>query len=1416
MGTERRLEVRPALMAAAAQGIDEAGLALHRQVVAFTGALAALGRPWGDDELGRAFFEGEDGAPGFRTARDASLESLAGRVLALRGHAAGVTRMAELYETAEAAGAGRAVPPAGRGARPPGGAASPAPLDVVGPAGGALAHDGPPPPWGAWLLRLLEELVVGCSWPAGDARRLEQLAIAFEDMAEAADQVGDAAADHAREIFKNNAGAGIDGFARSFFGMARERDPADLCRAVAAHCRAMATGIEAVKTQFRRSLLFLAVLWATARAFALLPAGATAHLLAMSRTAVVGLALRRLILDVRVRAALAGAVYDGGLGYIAQDAQRDHGLRQDIDWTSVALSAAFSSAAGATMGAAYLRLGRAAAGGNDVAGYFTGHLSGRLAVNTALGFAFNAGGEALMNGGDVDWGRALLMAGGAAVNGEVLNAFGVNGPALDLLAVEGGAHPAGPATGPGPSPRSATLTSVADGADGADGADVGGGGGGDLYAHPGQGARQGADAAPAAPGAAGVPGRDPAHPAYAAQPGTRRAQAFQGQASEERAFQGQAFQDRAFQDRTFQDRVLQGQAFQDRAFQDRAFLDRALQDQGRSAGGAGSREPGAQATHPPLASRAPAEHAHERGGGGAHERGGGSAHEQAAGGAGERAARGADDRAAGGAHERGAGGGAAARGDVGAAQGSAPGRAGTSSPGVSHDGARAEAPSPADSRDRAGAPPRPAADPGPATHPGPDAARGPAAGAPSPAAVHTVTAAAHTAASHTAASHTAASAADATPVAAGARADGGTIAAGGTAAADGTPASDRAGLPGGGHDPYPRYGRDGSGGAEGPGHDGGDGEVRPDPDGPRIDLSLLHPVAALEFSAAVRQVAAEYPALHRDLRHLRADDFSADPRLAGLRLDAYAVTTGEGRGLYFDANVLNGRPASEAASWEEAGGWTVPGGGSIAGVVRHEFGHYAAERIMRDPAVRAEVGDVVSRELGFPYDLTRPHDPVTRTAVESRLSTLGMDNPHDMIAEAFAEDAPGARPRPLARAIGEVIRRHYGGERDLSPVGDRPADPVDVSRSDRSLGAREEVHARTSRPEHPAAAGARRLMEQSRFAGRVDDWDGVRATRREGRDLIHAHRLHQGVEWRRFRDGADPETVGWVAGILMGAPFNIPSERLFAAREPDPGPVADRPGGGEPAPRTGRPKLVYVKETTDDPSGGGEDRPDTPQNNPGMLQDTQGRTVERQVAKIWQDIKGPLQQAADDAWAKGKERLRKENPELHAADPHLVGDAATLVGTYAHTHLNQWIIDNGDKLVDPEKGYRLRGEVSYDRKGREVHDTRDGQGTMLFGRRRDTIRPDIVLERTVTVEDNKGRVVAHNWDVVLVIDLKTGKAPIAAEWEGKVYERLNPVFASKELRPAERTIEAIAKATAEARREREIEQARRRREARGH
>ncbi len=128
--------------------------------------------------------------------------------------------------------------------------------------------------------------------------------------------------------------------------------------------------------------------------------------------------------------------------------------------------------------------------------------------------------------------------------------------------------------------------------------------------------------------------------------------------------------------------------------------------------------------------------------------------------------------------------------------------------------------------------------------------------------------------------------------------------------------------------------------------------------------------------------------------------------------------------------------------------------------------------------------------------------------------------------------------------------------------------------------------------------------------------------------------------------------------------------------------------------------------------------------------------------------------------------VQGELDRMYSDAVDVLGDDATArqIGTYTHTTMGRYVDDNALDLIDPSTGYRIRPEVSFDANGVQVPYGTAG-----------SVRPDIVIERL-----RPGSLTEYQ--VVTVVDLKTGQAGISASWEREIQSRLRPSTPTVEFR----------------------------------
>lgn len=204
-----------------------------------------------------------------------------------------------------------------------------------------------------------------------------------------------------------------------------------------------------------------------------------------------------------------------------------------------------------------------------------------------------------------------------------------------------------------------------------------------------------------------------------------------------------------------------------------------------------------------------------------------------------------------------------------------------------------------------------------------------------------------------------------------------------------------------------------------------EGQAVGDRHGVDVDYTThpISPDSANDVNQAMGKLSAEYPGVFRDLEVVQSTAAGEESTLA------YAVLEpggDEAVGIYLDSGDFRDHDAlSEQGRLEEEANWTVPGGGSVEGIFHHEFGHHCAQRIFESPEANEELEAVVTEAIGLSYDTrVEPHPKETAEAIELLVSEYGATDPHEMVAECFAEYKLADDPRPLAAEIGQIIDKY--------------------------------------------------------------------------------------------------------------------------------------------------------------------------------------------------------------------------------------------------------------------------------------------------------------------------------------------------------------------------------------------------------
>ncbi|WP_433249141.1 sugar transferase [Streptosporangium sp. CA-135522] len=305
-------------------------------------------RPFGQDDLGRALFEGhpEAGVPGFARLRDDLLKDLVVAVNLLRGMAAGLVVTGDRYATAEAANTG--VP-----------YAQPCPKWLkdpeeykpkLGPSG--LPTTTPPPDFVSQAIWFLESVGFGSAWPDADLDGVTRLRDAATALGRVVGDVQEQIAGQAGRATGAGFGPTTAAFGRAARVVHGEKGQlADLQRRCEhlAYCGQVAyDAIVKARWRFVASAVFVLTLMLLAKLLA--PRlGPLLDVVVKKLLRAEGLALRIILLIIR-QAAL-GAMFSGGLSAINQLFTTG-----DIDAAKLVRDASHGALAGGLMAGAHAAL----------------------------------------------------------------------------------------------------------------------------------------------------------------------------------------------------------------------------------------------------------------------------------------------------------------------------------------------------------------------------------------------------------------------------------------------------------------------------------------------------------------------------------------------------------------------------------------------------------------------------------------------------------------------------------------------------------------------------------------------------------------------------------------------------------------------------------------------------------------------------------------------------------------------------------------------------------------------------------------------------------------------------------------------------------------------------------------------------
>ncbi len=360
------------------QGMIDASDRMALAVDGLCRQLGAAGACWGNDDIGRAFFNGDEQNAGFGASRDAVLVDLADMVNLVRNTGGMLSVSARNYSVAEDAST--------IGAQPAG--ADHNALATLNPyrlpsVTAGLATSDPEPSGLVWILRLMETLVGGCEWPDGDLAGLAAMRDAFTSAAASIGAVAEEVGVHVQAVTAHNAGSATESFAAFTEALYGGGDGGGLRWLVSA-----LTGLgdwvgglikekNAARLQFELSCGFLIGMWRVAMAASEVTLGGSVAG-AVSATEAEATVLRALLLRIArsvVKSVAMGAVFGAGMDTAGQFARIHEGLQNGYNWGELAKASGEGAIAGLVMGGA---------------GVWVSRSGGRFA--TALASSMEAGG----------------------------------------------------------------------------------------------------------------------------------------------------------------------------------------------------------------------------------------------------------------------------------------------------------------------------------------------------------------------------------------------------------------------------------------------------------------------------------------------------------------------------------------------------------------------------------------------------------------------------------------------------------------------------------------------------------------------------------------------------------------------------------------------------------------------------------------------------------------------------------------------------------------------------------------------------------------------------------------------------------------------------------------------------------------
>ncbi|MGI5224428.1 hypothetical protein [Actinoallomurus sp. CA-142502] len=210
--------------------------------------------------------------------------------------------------------------------------------------------------------------------------------------------------------------------------------------------------------------------------------------------------------------------------------------------------------------------------------------------------------------------------------------------------------------------------------------------------------------------------------------------------------------------------------------------------------------------------------------------------------------------------------------------------------------------------------------------------------------------------------------------------------------------------------------------------------------GVRVDYTShpIDPANALELNKAITRMAREYPSVFRHVGIIkvldshRMSENGSGPNALGHAIHEGQRPTGGGEiepGIYFGQSHFTDKSTTDLeAANDRARNWNISG--TAEGTLYHEFGHVIENRLRKNSAIKRELtGELRSAGISVdPDSLVVAFPPGPQAVIDGLSRYAATKNTMEMIAEGFSEWQLDPHPRPIARAIGTVVDRHFKDE----------------------------------------------------------------------------------------------------------------------------------------------------------------------------------------------------------------------------------------------------------------------------------------------------------------------------------------------------------------------------------------------------